>query len=368
MNEEELATLTASIVEHGVIQPILVSETLDGYELVAGQRRLRAAQAAGLDRIPAVIRQVSDPARQISVRDAFYNFTGARTPNLVLQLGDNAYNSGQDGEYQKAMFDMFPATLRKVPFWSCLGNHETGQATAFVNTYPYFDIYTLPTAGEAGGIASGTEHYYSFDYGNIHFIALDSMTASRAVDDPATPQNEDGPMATWLRSDLASTTATWIIAFWHHPPYTKGSHNSDTEGELIQMRANFLPILEGAGVDLVLTGHSHIYERSYFLDGHYGLSTTLTPAMKLNPGDGRPAGTGAYMKPLVGDSHKGTVYALAGSSGQVSGTQGDFPHPANFISLTNLGSLVLDINGNRLDATFVRENGTTPDTFTILKQ
>jgi len=63
MNEEELATLTASIVEHGVIQPILVSETLDGYELVAGQRRLRAAQAAGLERIPAVIRQVSDPAR-----------------------------------------------------------------------------------------------------------------------------------------------------------------------------------------------------------------------------------------------------------------------------------------------------------------
>ena len=90
--------------------------------------------------------------------------------------------------------------------------------------------------------------------------------------------------------------------------------------------------------------------------------------MKLNAGDGRPAGNGAYMKPLVGDSHKGTVYALAGSSGQVSGTQGDFPHPANFISLTNLGSLVLDVNGTRLDATFVRENGTTPDTFTIIKQ
>jgi len=63
MDEAELATLTASIAEHGVIQPILVSETLDGYELVAGQRRLRAAQAAGLERIPAVIRQVSDPAR-----------------------------------------------------------------------------------------------------------------------------------------------------------------------------------------------------------------------------------------------------------------------------------------------------------------
>jgi ParB family transcriptional regulator, chromosome partitioning protein len=63
MNEAELATLTASILEHGVIQPVLVSETLDGYQLIAGQRRLRAAEAAGLERIPAVIRQVSDPAR-----------------------------------------------------------------------------------------------------------------------------------------------------------------------------------------------------------------------------------------------------------------------------------------------------------------
>ncbi len=305
---------------------------------------------------------------QAAVRDAFYAFTGARTPNLVLQLGDNAYNSGLDSEYQSAMFNMYPTMLRKTPFWPCLGNHETNQAHTFVDTYPYFDIYTLPTAGEAGGVASGTEHYYSFNYANIHFIVLDSMTANRAVDDPATPQNEDGPMAAWLRNDLQSTTARWLIAFWHHPPYTKGSHNSDTEVELIEMRQNFLPILEGAGVDLVLTGHSHIYERSYLLDGHYGLSTTLTPAMKVNPGDGRPAGTGAYLKPLNGGGHKGAVYTLAGSAGQVSGTQPDFPHPANFISLTNLGSLVLDINGNRLDATFVRENGSAPDTFSIQKQ
>ncbi len=55
-----LASLTASIAEHGVIQPILVTETIDGYQLVAGERRLRAAQAAGLDRIPAVVRQLAD--------------------------------------------------------------------------------------------------------------------------------------------------------------------------------------------------------------------------------------------------------------------------------------------------------------------
>jgi ParB family transcriptional regulator, chromosome partitioning protein len=60
MDDAAMATLTASIVEHGVIQPILVTETIDGYQLVAGERRLRAAIAAGLDRIPAVVRQLAD--------------------------------------------------------------------------------------------------------------------------------------------------------------------------------------------------------------------------------------------------------------------------------------------------------------------
>lgn len=65
-DDDELATLTASIVEHGVLQPILVTETIDGYQLVAGERRVRAATAAGLERIPAVVRQL-DPQAQLEV-------------------------------------------------------------------------------------------------------------------------------------------------------------------------------------------------------------------------------------------------------------------------------------------------------------
>ena len=57
---EQLEALAASIREHGVLQPILVTETLDGYQLVAGERRFRAAQLAGLERIPAVVRQLAD--------------------------------------------------------------------------------------------------------------------------------------------------------------------------------------------------------------------------------------------------------------------------------------------------------------------
>ena len=55
-----LAELAASIREHGVLQPVLVTETLDGYQLIAGERRVRAARLAGLERIPALVRQLAD--------------------------------------------------------------------------------------------------------------------------------------------------------------------------------------------------------------------------------------------------------------------------------------------------------------------
>ena len=292
---------------------------------------------------------------QLAVRNAFYTYNGNRDVNVWLQLGDNAYTSGTDAEYQTAVFNVYSNQLRHTVTWSTLGNHDTDQSTAFVNSYPYFSIFTLPAAGECGGVASGTEHYYSFDHGMVHFICLDSMTASRA---------KNGAMAAWLQSDLAATTNDWIIAYWHHPPYTKGSHDSDTEIELIEMRENILPILEAGGVDLVLSGHSHVYERSLFISRHYGLSSTFASSNVVQTGSGR--GTGAYVKSSdPGSAGYGTVYAVAGCSGQASG--GTLDHPAMYISLNNLGSMVLDITSNRLDAVFLRETGATNDWFTLRK-
>ena len=291
-------------------------------------------------------------ANAAAVRNAYITFTGTRHTDIWLMLGDNAYSTGTDTEYQNAVFNMYWMFLQNTFLWSTRGNHEADAGGA-----TYYNIFSFPTAGQAGGVASGTEAYYSFDYGNIHFICLDSFGSSRSA---------TGAQATWLNNDLASVTSDWIIAFWHHPPYSKGSHNSDSETQLIEMRQNFLPILEAGGVDLVLCGHSHSYERSFLLDGHYGGSTTLTAAMKKDGGSGREDGTGAYLKATFGTApHEGTVYAVAGSSGQVSGGQLD--HPAMFISLNNLGSMVLDIDGNRLDAKFLRENGLIADYFTIIK-
>jgi hypothetical protein len=294
---------------------------------------------------------------QLAVRDAYVTYTGARRTDLWLMLGDNAYSSGTDAQYQGALYDIYPSLLRQTPFYPAYGNHDAESSTAATQSGPYFDMLTLPIQGEAGGVASSTKAYYSFDHGNVHVVVLDSSESDRSP---------TGPMLTWLKDDLAANTRPWTIAIWHHPPYTKGSHNSDTEAELMQMRQNALPILENGGVDLVLTGHSHSYERSVLLDGHYGASSTITAAMKKDAGSGREDGSGAYRKPTLGPApREGAVYVVAGSSGQVSG--GTLNHPAMFTSLNSLGSLVVDVNGARLDARFIDQTGAVRDYFTMLK-
>lgn len=295
-----------------------------------------------------------------AVRDAYSNFTGGRHTDLWLMLGDNAYSTGTDLQYQQAVFSMYSRLLRQSVLWPTLGNHDA-LTSSFPGPYPYFDIFNSPTQGEAGGLASGTERYYSFEYGNIHFVCLDSMSSSRAT---------NGPMLTWLREDLAANTKDWLIAYWHHPPYSKGSHNSDDpfgfDFQLVEMRTNALPILESYGVDLVLAGHSHCYERSFLLDGHYGYSTSLTGAMIKDAGSGREGDSGPYQKATSGPAPRpGAVYIVAGSSGQIGG--GTLNHPAMYLSLNQLGSLVLDISGNTLEAKFVSETGVVADYFTLIK-
>ena len=294
-----------------------------------------------------------------NVRDAFKAWTASHAADFWLMLGDNAYNDGTQSEYQTAVFETDPEILRQLPLWATLGNHDGHSADSATQSGPYYDIFDLPAAAEAGGKASGTEAYYSFDYANIHFICLDSYDSDRSA---------GGSMLLWLQSDLALNTQPWVVAFWHHPPYTKGSHNSDSEAQLIDMRQNALPILEAWGVDLVLTGHSHTYERSYLLDGHYGSSGTLDPGINiLDPGDGRVTGDGAYEKPdVVAADHAGAVYAVAGSSGKVS-TGYPLNHPAMYVGLESLGSLLIDVSGNRMDVVFIDQTGVARDNFAVIK-
>ncbi len=298
----------------------------------------------------------NDDAR--AVRDAYYDYVGNEHTDAILMLGDNAYGSGTDAQYQDAVFEnMYEDLLQKSVLWSCPGNHDYYSTGAM----PYYNIFTFPTNGEAGGLPSGTEAYYSFDYGNIHFISLDSHD---------TPKDVGDPMLVWLENDLNATNQDWIVVIFHHPPYTRGSHDSDnlldSNGYMRDMRENVLPILEDGGVDLVLSGHSHCYERSYLMKGHYGFSNTLAPSMILDDGNGRINGDGAYDKALTGtNAGDGAIYITAGSSGKATG--GDLDHPIMYYSLNRLGSISLEICGNQLDLKFINDYGVVDDYFSIVK-
>lgn len=317
---------------------------------------------------PSRIWVLGDPgtknAVQTAVKDVYLKYTGNRGTDLWLLLGDNAYPDGTDADYQRAIFDMYPTVLRTSPVWPALGNHDAKSANSITQSGVYYDIFSLPTRGQAGGVTSGTEAYYSFDYANIHFICLDSHDSDRSP---------DGAMMQWLKADLAATQRDWLIAYFHHPTYTKGTHDSDKDsdsgGRMNDMRAIFLPVLEQGGIDLVLTGHSHVYERSWLIDGHYGKSATFDAAQHVKQKiDGRADGQGVYRKPRARQPNVGEISVVTGSAGHASSKPVPLNHPAFYLSLNEAGSSVIDIDGLKLDFVFLNEKGEKRDWFTIVKE
>src|SRR5688572_16218780 len=273
-----------------------------------------------------------------------------------LHLGDMAYGTGRDVEFQSRFFESYELALRSSVCWPTMGNHEGYTSKGQTGLGPYYDAYVTPRRAEAGGLASGTEAYYSFDYANIHFVCLDSHDLDR---------KPGGPMAKWLKADLEKTKADWVIAFWHHPPYTKGSHDSDKEKDLTEMREYIMPLIDSGGVDLVLTGHSHVYERSMLIDGAYA-TPTVAENVVLDDGDGDPQGDGAYRKSQGIHPHQGTVQIVAGHGGANLGRKGTLPIMRK--TIVEHGSVLIDIYGDTLTTTMVNLNGSTRDVFSLVKR
>lgn len=99
-DDEALNELAQSIKQHGVIQPIIVRKTMTGYELVAGERRWRAAQLAGLKVVPAVVRDYSD---------------GEMTEiALIENLQRENLNSIEEGAAYRRMMEEFGLTQEEV--------------------------------------------------------------------------------------------------------------------------------------------------------------------------------------------------------------------------------------------------------------
>lgn len=276
--------------------------------------------------------------------------------SMYLHVGDMAYTHGREEEFQKAFFDIYQTTLRQAVCWPSMGNHEGKSSDGLNETGPYYDAYVSPAYAEAGGVVSGTEAYYSYDYGRAHFICLNSYDVDRSA---------EAAMAQWLRADLQAATADWLIVFFHHPPYTKGSHDSDKEIELIEMREQIMPILEAYGVDMVLTGHSHIYERSMLIDGAYA-TPTVADGVVLDDGDGHVHGDGAYHKSAGLNAHEGVAQLVIGHGGTNLSRKGAMTIMRRV--QVEHGSMIIDIEGDTLTSRMINSAGETTDTFNIVKR
>jgi hypothetical protein len=155
----------------------------------------------------------------------------------ILPLGDIQYESGSSDAFL-ASFDpswgRVKPLLRPVP-----GNHDY-QTPGAAGYYAYF--------GSAAGVPS--KGYYSYDVGAWHLIALNSECGYVGGCGSGSPEEQ------WLSADLATHQNTCTLAYWHEPRFSSGQN-----GDYIGNTQAFWEDLYSAGVDVILNGHDHLYER-----------------------------------------------------------------------------------------------------------
>jgi predicted phosphodiesterase len=166
-------------------------------------------------------------ADQLALLDQMYTVPF----DLMIHTGDLAYDDGTIDQYENNVFGIYGDLFRNKPFFPASGNHDyhTMQGA------PFREVFNLP--GDNG------EKWYSYDWGRVHFVALDTEA------DYSTQMD-------WLDRDLAANQLPWTVIYMHRPPYSSGAHGSDTT-----LRYKLAPLLEKYGVQLVLSGHDHDYER-----------------------------------------------------------------------------------------------------------
>lgn len=204
----------------------------------------------------AVARLVAswDPDFVITTGDDYYSPAGG--------TGTGRYDESTGAHYSRWLKDI-STTGHRSPvgeasvnaFFPALGNHDYSDATPALRTY--LTYFKLPGSGFTN--SSGNERYYDFVQGSIHFFVLNSNEEEPAGTDSASAQ------ARWLKAQLAASTSSWNIVYDHHPPYSSDS----THGSNDDMRWPFA----AWGADVVISGHSHTYERVmrdgivYFVNG-----------------------------------------------------------------------------------------------------
>ena len=230
----------------------------------------------------------------------------AQNPVFHLHAGDLCYadSSGSGGPvsstgaggtdvYDPRTWDQFLAQTEpiaaSVPWMAGLGNHDM-EALYSPNGYGgQLARWDFPDNGPVH-----SEGVYSFIYGNVGVISLDPNDVSFEI--PANLGYTGGAQTAWLDKRLAFLRAQpdvdFVVVFFHHCAYSTTTAHASEGG----VRAQWVPLFDKYGVDLVINGHNHIYERADVLKGGVSKKTPI----------------GATVHPAT----DGTTYVTAGAAGR----------------------------------------------------
>jgi 3',5'-cyclic AMP phosphodiesterase CpdA len=221
----------------------------------------RPANVGGADPSPAAVGLAAQIARERA--------------DLALHTGDlvarGGVCSGDDSvwlQYTRAYFGLFRESLGRAPFYTSVGNHDL--AAGSCGYQGYTALLSLPRNAPP----ADAEKYYSFDWANAHFVALDTYQ----------PYGQGSRQYVWLEEDLRGSTQPWKFVFFHDPAYSSGDHGSTRP-----VQEALVPLFETYGVDVVFNGHDHHYERTCpILQGHCAAPAERGVVYYVTGGAGAP--------------------------------------------------------------------------------
>lgn len=229
--------------KHFATLPNLLPNTLYTYRVIVngallGEGTFRTAKAPGDNQFNFVV--FGDSGAGSPAQSSLASLMERLDFSFGLITGDVIYEGGDEAEFDPHYFIPYKNLIHRLPIFPVVGNHDL-----LADNGVTFQSHFFHPHGRL---------YYDFFWGNTHFIALDSTYTSFHSPDPK--------QLAWLEQTLAASTAPWKIVYFHHPPYSSGIYGNDAHA-----LQDFVPFFEKYGVDVVLNGHAHSYERTHPING-----------------------------------------------------------------------------------------------------
>jgi hypothetical protein len=312
--------------DHAVTLTGLTPATAYRYKVVSDQDTLDAGtfHTAPESSAPFRFLAFGDIGRATFEQKAIAARVDSLNADLAILTGDIIYDSGEDANFTPQYFDIYRPTLKRIPFYPSLGNHDNNPPSYGI---PYLNNFYLPT-----NYPTAPERCYSFDFGNAHFVAIEVYVENQSL---------DPTMMAWLDADLAASAKRWKFVFFHVPAYSnQGAHGGDPA-----IAASLEPIVTARGVDMVFQGHNHFYTRTYPIASGVVVDQAQDPN---------------YVNP------RGPIYIVAGGGGRALYALNPLT-PIEAVSQSVFHTAVVDVDGDSLMLRAVGMDGTVFDTMTFKK-